>query len=264
MPHDNDPCFEGSELKGYKRQNVPITAQPGLVQTPPGAVLEWVTASPNIPNCPPGLEYLTTVDQLLINQKVELLEAFTGFETNNKYVVKNAIGQKAYYVLEDTDCCTRNCCGPARPFDMRIFDNFQKEVIHLYRPLACSACCFPCCLQSIEISAPPGQVIGRVEQEWTLCLPSFRIKDVNDETVLRIEGPCCVSSCCNDVNFNVVSLDGDIIGKISKKWSGFTREFFTDADFFGINFPMDLDVRIKAVLLGATFLIDMMFFEHTN
>lgn len=48
-----------------------------------------------IPNCPPGLEYLTTIDQLLVKQKVELLEAFTGFETNNKFTIKNSLGQKA-------------------------------------------------------------------------------------------------------------------------------------------------------------------------
>lgn len=30
---------------------------------------------------------------------------------------------------------------------------------------------------------------------------------------------------------------------------------FTDADYFGITFPMDLDVRMKAVMLGACFLI---------
>lgn len=47
-----------------------------------------------IPNCPPGLEYLTTIDQLLVKQKVELLEAFTGFETNNKFTIKNSLGQK--------------------------------------------------------------------------------------------------------------------------------------------------------------------------
>ena len=35
-------------------------------------------------NCPPGLEYLAQIDQLLIKQKVEMLEAFTGFETANK------------------------------------------------------------------------------------------------------------------------------------------------------------------------------------
>jgi len=38
-------------------------------------------------NCPPGLEYLLHVDQLLVKQQVELLEAFTGFETANKYKV---------------------------------------------------------------------------------------------------------------------------------------------------------------------------------
>lgn len=37
--------------------------------------------------------------------------------------------------------------------------------------------------------------------------------------------------------------------------SGLLREAFTDADNFGIQFPMDLDVRMKAVMLGACFLI---------
>lgn len=52
------------------------------------------------------------------------------------------------------------------------------------------------------------------------------------------------------------SRGGDTkVGKISKQWSGFVREAFTDADMFGISFPIDLDVKIKAVLLGACFLI---------
>lgn len=50
-------------------------------------------------------------------------------------------------------------------------------------------------------------------------------------------------------------MNGDEVGKISKQWSGLAREMFTDADFFGITFPMDLDVRMKAVMLGACFLI---------
>lgn len=54
----------------------------------------WMNVPLGIPNCPPGLEYLTTIDQLLVKQKVELLEAFTGFETNNKFTIKNSLGQK--------------------------------------------------------------------------------------------------------------------------------------------------------------------------
>lgn len=154
-------------------------------------------------NCPRGLEYLMSIDQLLVKQKVELLEAMTGFETNNKFSIKNALGQKVYFAKEDTDCCTRNMCGSARPFDMKIFDNMRTEVMHLHRPLACSACCFPCCLQSMEVTAPPGNVIGSVEQEWTLCSPAFRIKNHLGDVVLRIEGPFCTMSMCGNVDFEV-------------------------------------------------------------
>ena len=56
------------------------------------------------------------IDQLIVKQKVEMLEAFTGFETKNKYTVKNSMGQDVYKAKEDTDCCTRNICGPQRPY----------------------------------------------------------------------------------------------------------------------------------------------------
>ena len=56
--------------------------------------------------------------------------------------------------------------------------------------------------------------------------------------------------------------DGETeVGRISKQWTGLLKEAFTDADNFGISFPMDLDVRCKATLIGAVFLIDYMFFE---
>lgn len=45
------------------------------------------------------------------------------------------------------------------------------------------------------------------------------------------------------------------IGKISKYWSGFVNNVFTNTANFGIQVPVDLDVRIKAVLIGACFLI---------
>jgi len=54
----------------------------------------------------------------------------------------------------------------------------------------------------------------------------------------------------------VLSLDGEHkVGKVYKQWSGLLREMVSDADHFGITFPMDLDVKMKAVMLGACFLI---------
>ncbi|XP_011196178.1 phospholipid scramblase 2-like isoform X2 [Zeugodacus cucurbitae] len=228
----------------------PIVKQPGM---PP--VVQPMSKAGDLLSIPRGLEHLTMIDKLLIQQKVELVEAFTN--NNNKFSIKNALGQNIYYAVEDTNCCTRNMCGTERPFDMKVFDNFRNEVIHMYRPLACSTCC---CLQSMEVSAPTGNVIGTVEQEWSICSPSFRIKNHIGDTVLRIEGSTC-SLICGQVEFKVVSLTGETVGNISKQWSGLSREIFTDDDFFGITFPIDLDVRMKAVLLGATLLIHVIFFK---
>jgi len=54
--------------------------------------------------------------------------------------------------METSNCCVRNCCGPQRPMEIRIFDLFQNEVIHLHRPYNCQSFCFPCCLQVGSIS----------------------------------------------------------------------------------------------------------------
>ena len=52
-----------------------------------------------------------------------------------------------------------------------------------------------------------------------------------------------------------MTTNGDEIGKVSKQWSGPAKELFTDADNFGITFPVDLDVKCKLTLLAAVFLI---------
>jgi len=234
----------------------PIMTQPGAGAVPLG--------------CPPGLEYLTQVDHLIVKGKVELLEAFTGFESANKYKIYNSLGQEVYYAKEDTDCCTRQVCGPGRPFLMNITDTRGQEVIRLDRPLRCGNGCLPlpCCLQEIEVQSPPGTLIGTVQQEWSFCNPKFVIKNEAGEaifrTVMEVCGGACTGWCCSDAELPLITMDGQEVGKITKQWSGLGKEMFTDADNFGINFPMDLDVKMKATLLGALFLVDFMYFEKQN
>ena len=109
-------------------------------------------------------------------------------------------------------------------------------------------------------------MIGTIEQDWSLIHPRYTVRDEAGNAVLRIEGPFCTLSWCgSDVEFKVLSGDGNTeVGMISKQWSGFAKEAFTDSDNFGVNFPVDLDVKIKATLLGAVFLIDFMFFEKSQ
>jgi hypothetical protein len=55
---------------------------------------------------------------------------------------------------------------------------------------------------------------------------------------------------------------GEPHGKITKKWSGLGKEWFTKSDNFGIMFPAEMDLTLKQILLGAVFLIDFVYFER--
>ena len=216
------------------------------------------------PGTTPGLEYLTQIDQLLIQQKVELLEAFTGWETANQYSVKNSMGQEVYLAAEKSGCCNRQCCGASRSFDMRISDHKKQEVLWLSRPLRCSCCWCCCCQQELEVQAPKGTTIGWVKQICSVVKPKFAVCDSSGTEQLRIVAPCCQFRCCRDVVFRVNSLDGTEVGQIRKQWTGLVKEALTDADYFSVTFPMDLDVHCKATMLAATFLIDFMFYEENE
>jgi len=228
-----------------------------------GKTILSVALSKLDPNIPHGLEYLAQLDQLIIKQKVQLLEVFTGYEAANKYELVNSMNQQCYFAIEENNCCQRNCCGSLRSFEMKITDNTGAECLRIVRPIRCDTCCFPCCLQKMEV-LHHGTLMGTIEQKWHPFVPKFDICDGDGNTVLQMKGPVCSLSCCRDINYPITSLDGTEVGKVTKEFGGAIREMFTDADNFALLFPMDLDVRMKATLLGAVFMVDFMFFEHKN
>ena len=52
--------------------------------------------------------------------------ACTGIETQNKFQIKNSMGQQIYFAGEEAGFCTRQCCGARRGFVMHIADNIGK------------------------------------------------------------------------------------------------------------------------------------------
>ena len=250
--------------RGGREQHYDMGDGQGAVSQQPGRM--GFSQGPGFSGAPPGLEYLAQIDQLLVQQQIELCEIFTGCETKNQYKVKNSMGQEVYTAKEDTNWCNRQCCGPLRSFDMQIFDGAEREVLHLSRPLRCQGCCFPCCLQQLEVCSSGGQVLGTIRERWTFLKPKLTVHRPDGEHVFTIRGPICKCSCCGgDVNFRILTADEEQeVGIISKQWSGLAREWFTDSDTFGVTFPIDLDVSMKATLFGALFLVDFMFFERSN
>ncbi|XP_016101683.1 phospholipid scramblase 2-like isoform X2 [Sinocyclocheilus grahami] len=244
-------------------QNQPLPVQTVLKQSDPSnPALHQAQpyAAPAVPppvllyGVPPGLEYFTQIDQILIHQKIECIKILSGFESNNQYEIKNGIGQDIYHAKEESDCFIRNLFGPAHGFKMHIKDSMDQEVIQLHRPMRC----FP---QEIEVQAPPGVIIGYVKQEWSF-LPKFTILGPNNEVLLKIQGPFLPFNCCGDIDFEVKGGFGEqSFGRITKQQSVLLKKCISDASNFSIQFPLDMDVKMKAVLLGACLFIDIMFFD---
>eukprot|EP00057_Strongylocentrotus_purpuratus_P028706 XP_011683180.1 PREDICTED: phospholipid scramblase 2 isoform X2 [Strongylocentrotus purpuratus] len=244
-----------------------VGQQPGMPMP-----VQLMPAPQAIPGCPPGLEYMVQLEQLLVHQQIELAEMITNINFENKYMIKNSMGQQVYFAREHSDACMRICCGPARGFDMTITDNMGQEVIKITRIFKlCAGCCW--CSQGtnycsffIEVESPPGTTIGYIRQSRSFASPHFDVTDANDQTQLKIRGHWCrcQTICCTaDIEFKIFTNDLKTqVGKVSKQWGGWLRENYTQADNFGVEFPADLDVKTKALLLASTFLIDFMFFEN--
>jgi len=273
MEGQNNPAY-GADPSVQMKMQPPgqpvIMAQPGQHPQQPGA--NWMARPQGFAGCPPGLEYLMQVDQLIIKQQKDIVEMFTGWEQRNKYRMLNSVGQQVFFAQEESECFERQCCGPMRGFTMHITDNMGQEVIRINREFKCCAGCCWCadgdgCAMTVTVEAPVGQQVGLIRQQGSKWKPHYTIRTPMDHQVVgRIRGPCCICSgpCCDDVDFKITNDQEDAdIGKISKQWSGW-QEFFTDADTFSVTFPMDMDVRTKAAFIGATFLIDFMYFEKQN
>uniref|UniRef100_UPI004038E1D2 phospholipid scramblase 2-like n=1 Tax=Callospermophilus lateralis TaxID=76772 RepID=UPI004038E1D2 len=215
----------------------------------------WIDTSESTTDCPPGLEYLAEINQLTVCHRFDL-EVLCYLEANKTYEVMNNQGHRIYVVEEQSNWFLRYLCGLARPFTMTIYDNTGQVVITVHKGLGGSCCCcircHSCCPQKLIVEAPPGKTIGYVHQKFHPIWPNLKIKNQKKEDVMKIKGPCLVSGCLRNLNFNILSVgDERVIGNISKLCPGFMKGLLSDADSFKIQFPYDLDVKIKALMLGA-------------
>ncbi|XP_065296486.1 phospholipid scramblase 2-like [Dermacentor albipictus] len=246
---------------GRSRTRTPVVSPPTA-----GAATQQATGvqRPAIPGCPAGLEYLTQIDHLKVRQSVNLLNVLLPNSIQSEYLVTNAMDQFIFKVTEDRSVLWQGLClGPRRAFQMGLHDSRDAEVLRLDRPLRCdSSLCF-CCLQKMDVRDQSGATIGSLRMQCSLLYPNFAVLDSKNNAVLLIRGPCCTRAiCCDTVKFDIVTMDGVTkIGAITKLWSGLCNEVCSVGDSFTVTFPLDLDVKMKAVLLGAVILLDAIYYE---
>lgn len=246
----------GNQYYPNPHQNIQPLQQAHIQQAYQPFQYDWMTTN--------FQSYLANATSLRVKQKIDMIESFVGWEQGNKYSVSDQAGNKMFHAFEQSDCLARQVCDSLRPFTVYLKDTSGKEILNFERPLRCTqiGCCL-CLPQELRIRTPDGRLLGTVLQNCAIFASKFTIKDATGKSVLKIHGPWLPCAFrCQGITFELRSLNGSRIGAISKEFGGIVREMFTDADTFGITFPIDLSPDIKAVCLGALFLIDFMYFEQ--
>lgn len=208
----------------------------------------WMPQPPAQANCPFGLEFLSVIDTVRVSQ-TKMLPGFS----EPSFIVKNNIGQKIYEVDVRGNCFSTFFCASRRRFEMSILNGDHSEVMHFSRPSERHG------RRSLEVYAPFGTLIGKIK-EGRGPLPFFVIMDPTNEVLFRVEaisGPPDFTA----YTFGIMPTDGDnLVGKIKQETDGTMKKIFRE-NFMAVNYYINLDAKIKALILGASFLIDLIFFE---
>jgi uncharacterized protein YxjI len=195
------------------------------------------------------MEKLNHLNAVIVQQKKEWGEILTGFETRNKYSIKDTQGNEIYLAAEEASVLARFFLKMMRPFIVHIMSKDGSEVMKIIKP-------FRFYYHEIEVEDNKGKKLGKVIRDFSVFKRNFSVFDSMDIEQYKIHGPFL-----HPWTFNI-RKNGSEVGKISKKWSGLGKEYFADADNFNIEFTPAIEASHRGIFLGALFLIDMLYFEN--
>ena len=189
-------------------------------------------------------------NKLVIKQKVEALEIFTRFETKNRYAIYHEQGKELYYAFEESEMLGRNVLNRHRPLKLIIIDNNKNEQLIIERK-------FYFMFADYTIYDKNNRKIGEIKQRFKWFKRLFDTYNESENIVLE-----CRSKFSQFWTFNIFRGPNKA-GSIKKKWSGFGKEMFTDADTFHVDMGTLTD-KEKVLALATAFAVDLQFFERKN
>ena len=200
---------------------------------------------------------LTLGSQLVIKQKRELAEVFLGFETRNQYLLFDQTGSPCGTVVEQGSGVSaflkRMFLKSHRSFVIDVCDATGKVTLEFSRP-------FFFLFSDIAVHVPKGPRLGTAHRRFGIIYKIYDLKDANGLNFAQIR-----SSIFKLWTFSVRDEQGNEVARISKKWSGALKEYFTDSDNFMIEFgSKQWTAAQRAVIFATAISIDFDFFENNN
>lgn len=198
------------------------------------------------------MDTLAPLQGIVVRQLKEWGEVLTGLEHRNKYVVSDPAGTELLFAGEaGGSALERLFLRNWRSFQIDVRSRDGRRALEIRRPLQWY-------FHRLEVRNPDERLLGVVQREFAWFRRLYRVTDAQGRTMYKLFGPLR-----HPWTFEIRSGERPA-GRIVKKWGGLGKEALTSADTFGVTFPADCTPDLKAVLLGAVFLIDFVHFEHSQ
>eukprot|EP00747_Dinoflagellata_sp_TGD_P206670 gnl/TRDRNA2_/TRDRNA2_80358_c0_seq1.p1 gnl/TRDRNA2_/TRDRNA2_80358_c0~~gnl/TRDRNA2_/TRDRNA2_80358_c0_seq1.p1 ORF type:complete len:256 (-),score=45.97 gnl/TRDRNA2_/TRDRNA2_80358_c0_seq1:169-936(-) len=231
----------------------------------------------------PPMQAMERCNRIEVQEKASLLEAASALigqeiEMANRYNVFDDRGDKIFFAVESTDCCTRQlkqCAGDCAPWDVNILyveggDN--EKAFQLHRDFSCTCLCFN--RPIVEVSDASGNLLGTIKDTFS-CIGNltFTIRDPQEQEVMYARGGCCQPGLfcpmpcgpCSTVEFDVSDADGNHLGQIHKKVPNcFKFLFAPDVENYQVDLSGVKTAAEKVMLMALTIFIDFRYFSNNE
>ncbi|TNF91613.1 MAG: hypothetical protein EP297_15510, partial [Gammaproteobacteria bacterium] len=187
------------------------------------------------------------------NQTPSYFEGIIGFETTNEYSI-SLIGTTYQWYAQEvrkglTSDLWRNIFSFMYPYRLEVYDHNRNKVFTFKEQTRFY-------FARTDVHDIHGRLIGYVQRRFSWLYRRVTIHFANGGTLAELS-----TSLTNPYSFTLTKNNRKI-GEVTKKWSGYAKEAFTDADNFSIRFRESMKVNNKVMLLGAAYMIDKTFFEE--
>lgn len=191
--------------------------------------------------------------RLVVGQVFELAEIF-GFESRNKYRIRDEAGTPVAYAAEQHKTfwgwISRQFLGHWRTFDIHFFLPNRQEFMIAHHP-------FRWFFQRLEVRLIDGTYVGAIERRFSILSKRFHVENATGQTVMEVSSPFW------KLWQFPFYRQGREVARISKKWSGLGAELFTDKDNFVVDMSSpELTAGDRNLIVAASIYVDLLFFEH--
>lgn len=225
---------------------------------------------------------LEQVEAVAVQEKIKGMELLTGFETGNKYIVKDLkTGADLFIAMEMHDGLTgafqRNALnGSSRGFNLKI--GMLKGPVHqipperfatIERPFKCTCLCWNRPVSVLKNSRT-GASLGGVGEPFKCCRVNLVQFDSNGEPFAELDecctALCCFGApCCQNVELPIKRKGGQVMASIKKQYLGIQAigaltGLATDTDHFTVHFQPNSTPEEKLHAIATTLFMDFAYF----